>query len=399
MKKIFFTLALFGALNLAQAKTELVVSYAYPWFKDLHEKLKEDFEKQNPDIEIRFLAPAQNYEEQSARLLREKMINKLPDVSFNSYSYLPTLVNKNIPKDLTQNLINKKELGFNDNAFKATTLENKIYAIPFASSLPVVYYNMDLVKQAGWNKELPKTWDELFNLAQKINSLNGKSGVYFGETDTWLILALSLERGGKLINEKGKVDFNNKAWQETFKLLSDFHTLAKMPAIKRSEAISSFYAGNLGILIQTSAALTQTEKSINFPLKLSKFPGVQSGGELPVGGSVVMLTNDKNKEAALKYIHFVTGEANAYVPQYTGYMTSNLLANAKLKDFYNKNPNYTIAPSQIELMGNWPSFPGDNALKATNTLWNYAEKLLMGTSTNYEEIAKQAQEEINALLP
>ncbi|HDX3786761.1 TPA: hypothetical protein SG610_000786 [Campylobacter jejuni] len=87
MKKIFFTLALFGALNLAQAKTELVVSYAYPWFKDLHEKLKEDFEKQNPDIEIRFLAPTQNYEEQSARLLREKMINKLPDVSFNSYSY------------------------------------------------------------------------------------------------------------------------------------------------------------------------------------------------------------------------------------------------------------------------------------------------------------------------
>ncbi|HBD8865685.1 TPA: extracellular solute-binding protein [Campylobacter jejuni] len=171
-------------------------------------------------MEIRFLAPAQNYEEQSARLLREKMINKLPDVSFNSYSYLPTLVNKNIPKDLTQNLINKKELGFNDNAFKATTLENKIYAIPFASSLPVVYYNMDLVKQAGWNKELPKTWDELFDLSQKINSLNGKSGVYFGETDTWLILALSLERGGKLINEKGKVDFNNKAWQETFKLLN-----------------------------------------------------------------------------------------------------------------------------------------------------------------------------------
>lgn len=44
--------------------------------------------------------------------------------------------------------------------------------------------------------------------------------MYFGETDTWLILALSLERGGKLINEKGKVDFNNKAWQETFKLLN-----------------------------------------------------------------------------------------------------------------------------------------------------------------------------------
>ncbi|MEQ6904818.1 ABC transporter substrate-binding protein [Campylobacter hepaticus] len=350
-------------------------------------------------MKIKFLTPAQNYEDQSARLLREKIINKLPDVSFNSYSYLATLVNKNIPKDLTQNLINKKELGFNDNAFKATTLENKIYAIPFASSLPVVYYNMDLVKQAKWNKELPKTWEEIFDLAQKINLLEGKNGVYFGETDTWLILALSLQRGGKLINEKGKVDFSQEAWQETFKLLSDFHTLAKMPAIKRSEAISAFYAGNLGILIQTSAALSQTEKSINFPLKISQFPGMKPGGELPVGGSVVMLTNDKNKEAALKYIHFVTGEANAYVPQYTGYMTSNFLANAKLQDFYDKNYNHTIAPSQINLMGYWPSFPGDNALKATNTLWNYAQKLLMGISINYRDIAQEAQEEINLLLP
>ncbi|CAM4053711.1 hypothetical protein N4T57_01165 [Campylobacter hepaticus] len=46
MKKTFLALAIFGVLNIALAKTELVVSYAYPWFKDLHEKLKEDFEKQ-----------------------------------------------------------------------------------------------------------------------------------------------------------------------------------------------------------------------------------------------------------------------------------------------------------------------------------------------------------------
>lgn len=56
---------------------------------------------------------------------------------------------------------------------------------------------MDLVKQAKWNKELPKTWEEIFDLAQKINLLEGKNGVYFGETDTWLILSLESSKRWK----------------------------------------------------------------------------------------------------------------------------------------------------------------------------------------------------------
>ncbi len=380
------------------AQTELVVSYSYTWFNDLHAKLKSEFEKQNPDIKIKFIAPTQNYEEQSARLLREKIINKLPDVSFNSYASLPIMVEKKIALDLDSYLGDKKALGLSDTALSSTTLENKVYAIPFASSLPVVYYNMDLIKKSGWNKALPSTWEEIFELSKKLNAIN-KDSLFFAETDTWLILALALQRGGVLVNEKGKADFSTPAWQDTFKILSQMHTEAKMPPIKRSEAIASFYAGNLGMLIQTSAALTLTEKSINFPLQLGKFPIPNKEGKLPVGGSVAMLTSNKNKEAAMKYILFVTGEANKFVPQYTGYMSSNTKANEQLKDFFAKNPNYTVAPSQIHLMTAWPAFPGNNTIKATNTLWINAEKLLTGASIDYKDIAQKANEDINKLLP
>ncbi len=400
MKKfvLMFIMLFFVVSNPLLAKTEIVVSYAYTWFNDLHKKLKEEFEKENSDITIKFVAPAQNYEEQSARLLRQKVINKLPDVSFNSYSYLPILVSKNIAQPINDYITDVYKMEFSANTFNLTTINKNIYGIPFANSLPVVYYNMDLVKKAQWNKDLPKTWEEVFELAKKINTLQGKSGVYFAETDTWLILALALENGGKLLYDN-KVDFSQAAWQETFKILSEFHTKAKMPSIKRTEAITSFYAGNLGILIQTSAALTMTNKSINFPLQLGVFPGVKDNGKLPVGGSVVMLTSDKNKEAAMKYIKFVTGNASKYIPQYTGYMTSNIKANQDLKDFFTKNPNYTIAPSQMNLIDVWPSFPGNNALKATNTLWINAEKLLMGESIDYKAVAKKANDEINKLLP
>lgn len=401
MKKMFVAVAFMACLfQSLLAKTELVVSYAYPWFNDLHNKLKEEFEKQNPDITIKFVAPTQNYEEQSARILREKVINKLPDVTFNSYSYLPTMAEKKVAIDMSAYLNDKESLGLSDSMLAPTTIDSKVYGIPFASSLPVVYYNMDLVKKAGWDKPLPRTWDELFELSDKVNAI-GKNSVFFGETDTWLILALGLQRGGVLVNEKGKADFTTKAWQEAFEILSQLHTRAKMPPLKRSEAIASFYAGNIAAVIQTSAALTITEQSVKFPLQLAKFPqpSLESKGKLPVGGSVVMLTNTKNKEAAMKYILFVTGEVNKFVPQYTGYMTSNAKAITQLRDFFAKNPNYTVAPSQIELMTKWPAFPGNNTLKATNTLWIHAEKLLLGQSKDSKGIAAQATKEINKLLP
>ncbi|TLD97836.1 extracellular solute-binding protein [Helicobacter jaachi] len=385
-----------------EAKTQIIVSYSYTWFNELHNKIKADFERENPDIEVKFTAPTQHYEEQTAKLLREKIVNKLPDVAFDSFNYLPTLQSKNIPQPLDSYLTDKEERGYTDKMLKPTTLNGKVYAIPFAASMPVAYYNMDLVKKAGWNKPLPKTWDEVFELANMINKLPGKQGAYFANlTHVWLQMALVMSQGGEFINKKGKIGFDNEIGEWVFKLLSDFHTKAKMPNIKVPDALKSFYAGNLGMYFESSAGLTMMEKSVgkNFELKVSKWPSVKSGGQLPVGGSVVMLTSTKNAEAAMKYIKYVTSTANKYVPQYTGYMTTNAKSLQELKSFYDKNPNYTVAPSQIEIMGIWPTFPGDNALKCAELVYTYSEQLLTGERTDYKNVLKEMTRDVNKLLP
>lgn len=100
MKK-FTALVLAASLSTSlMAKTEIVVEYAYSWFTELHEKIKTEFEKENPDITIKFLSPNKNYEENTAKLLREKMVDKLPDVAYNSFNYLETLKGKNVPVQL-----------------------------------------------------------------------------------------------------------------------------------------------------------------------------------------------------------------------------------------------------------------------------------------------------------
>ncbi len=403
MKK-FTALVLAASLSTSlMAKTEIVVEYAYSWFTELHEKIKTEFEKENPDITIKFLSPNKNYEENTAKLLREKMVDKLPDVAYNSFNYLETLKGKNVPVQLDAFLSKEDRTtgGYTDKMLAPTMIDGKTYGIAFAASLPIAYYNMSLVKEAGWNKELPKTWDEIFELSQMINKLDGKSGVFFANyTDVWLQMALVMSQGGNFIKD-GKVGFNNEIGEFAFKLMSDFHTKAKSPAMKDADAKKSFMAGNLGIYLASSAGLVTLEKAVgnNFEMKTSKFPGVKEGGKLPVGGSIVMLTSDKNKEAAMKYIKFVTGKGNQYVPQFTGYMATNQTVAKDLVDFYAKNPNYTVAPSQLDLMGTWPSFPGENALKCSNIINSYSEKLLFGDRTDYKSVLSEMSSEVNKLLP
>ncbi|NLK66969.1 MAG: extracellular solute-binding protein [Campylobacteraceae bacterium] len=402
--KNLLKLALAGALITgAFAKTELTVSYTYAWFTELQEKLKEEFEKENPDITIKLQNPTVTYEDNAAKLLREKVVNKLPDVAFISFNYLDTMKSKEIPLPLNEYFTEEDvKDGFTKEMFRPTTIDGTIYAVPFAASLPVVYYNMDLVKQAGWNKELPSTWEEAFELSNAIRKIDGKHGFYFAEyTGSWLQMALIMSYGGEFVKD-GKIGFNNEIGKEVYKLMSEFNTVAGAPAISDNSAKQSFAAGNIGVYVASSAALVSLEKAVgnNFEMRAHKFPGVKENGQLPVGGSIAMLTSDKNRDAALKYIKYVTGKiGNAYIPQYTGYMSVNKLTEETLADFYVKNPNQQVAPSQLDLMGPWPTLPGDNALKAADIIYNYSIALFTGERKDHDKVLEEVVEKVNALLP
>lgn len=58
--------------------------------------------------------------------------------------------------------------------------DNKLMSMPFNSSTPVMYYNVDMFKKAGigrLSKENPITWDELGEITEKIAKLGVKGGL------------------------------------------------------------------------------------------------------------------------------------------------------------------------------------------------------------------------------
>lgn len=412
MKKLI-TLAAAAVLTTASwAEVTLEVQYPYgELFDGLQKKLAADFEAKNPDIKIKFRSSYDSYEEGTQKVLREAITKQLPDVTFQGLNRILPLYERNIAVPLDQFVTaeDRAKNGYGDSMMLPGQFGGKTYGLPFSVSLPIMYYNMDIVKAAqGGDETLPKTWDEVITLAQKINKLDGKKGIFYtwDITGNWLWLAPNMAQGGKILKD-GKVAFDGKEGQFAINLLARFVNDAKMENYREGSGRKSFIAGNVGMLTTSTSDLVKITKEIDgrFALKTGLFPSMAANGKLPAGGNAaIMLTQDPEKQkAAWKYINYVTGPVgNQQIPHFTGYMAPNGVASEKLTEagFYQTKPNHLAAISELKYMDTWVAFPGKNGLKITDVIKDHMESIISGDRANEPQVVLQEMvKDVNDLLP
>jgi multiple sugar transport system substrate-binding protein len=409
-------LSLAAGLAQAQTPTEVVVQYPYPeLFADTHKRIAEEFSKVRPDIKVTLRAPYESYEEGTQKVLREAVTSQMPDVTFQGLNRIRVLVDKSIPAELDGYIAAEKDFdkqGFHQAMYDIGTASGKVYALPFAISLPIVYVNLDLVKQAGGDPaNLPKTWDGLIDLARKIKALgpdlNGITYVW-DITGNWLWQAPVFARGGTMLNaDETKVAFDGPEGQFAIKTLARLVTEAGMPNLDQPAMRAAFAAGKTGIHITSTSDLNKTTQMIGgkFAMKTLPFPDVLApNGRLPAGGNVVLiLAKDKAKrDASWEVVKFWTGPKGAAImAETTGYMPPNKIANdVYLKDFYVKNPNNYTAVSQLALLTKWYAFPGDNGLKITDVIKDHLNSIVTGARAKEPDaVLADMTTDVQKLLP
>jgi multiple sugar transport system substrate-binding protein len=409
-------LSLAASASLAQTQTEIVLQYPYPeLFTETHKRIAEEFSKERPDIKITLRAPYESYEDGTQKVLREAVTNQMPDVTFQGLNRIRVLVDKNIPAQLDDYIAAEKDFdrqGFHQAMFDIGTASGKIYALPFAISLPIVYVNLDLLKQAGGDpNNLPKTWDELIAQAKKIKALgpdiNGVTYVW-DITGNWLWQAPVFARGGTMLNaDETKVAFNGPEGQFAIRMLARLVNEGGMPNLDQPAMRAAFAAGKTGFHITSTSDLNKVTQMIGgkFALKTHSFPDVVSpNGRLPAGGNVVMiLSKDKAKrDAAWEVVKFWAGPKGAAImAETTGYMPANKVANeVYLKDFYTRNPNNYTAVSQMALLTKWYAFPGDNGLKITDVIKDHMNSIVSGArSKEPDAVLADMTTDVQKLLP
>ena len=154
--------AIFSSATVA-AQTELTVHYAQPeLWRVIHEKVAARFEEENPGVKVVFPAPSPNYNEGIQLILRGAITNSNPDVSYQGLNHMRVIAAREIAVPLTDFVAGEEDWearGYHQAFMDLGTADGVLYGMAFGVSTPLIYYNGDLVRQAGGSiNNLPTTW-------------------------------------------------------------------------------------------------------------------------------------------------------------------------------------------------------------------------------------------------
>jgi len=402
-----------GQLNTAQAEEKIVVEFGYPYshlFDVTYEKIMPKFKEKYPNIEIKMRATYENYEDATNTILREAVAGTLPDVTMQGLNRQQALVDKGIAKSLEPFIAKEadfKKDGYHQAMLSLSQFDGKVHGLPFSVSLPVGYYNMDLLKKAGIDK-LPTTWTEVVSACKTMKANGLKNPMFWGWniTGNWFAQALMWTQDTPIVKD-AKFNFDGEPALKSLETMKTLFRECEMQNLEWKAALSSFSSGDIGMMFWSTSALGAVERSQGkFELKTGPFPGMDSKPlGLPAGGNAAMLvsTSDdpKKLDAAWKWLKFITsGEGAADVARTTGYMPPNKAANEIiLKDFYTQNPNKQTAVDQLPLLRDWLAYPGDNGLAITQVIYDGIEKIVTGEAEDMKVLQKELMEDVGDLMP
>lgn len=277
----------------AQARgVEISVQYSIPvLFRELFERIGAEFMRANPDIRIAFRAPEEGYEEILQRNLRDSITRTLPDVAFHGLNRQRTLAERNIPVDLKPIMAadpETKSLGYSESLLSLGQVGGAQTGIGFSLSTPILYYNVDLMRRAGGDPAKPPgSWQEVNALARAIHgSAEGVQGMFFDWTITgnWSWQGLVFSHGGAMTSaDETRIAFGEEPGRRAIRALRGFVEEGRMPDIRPATMFSDFFAGRMGISMQSTAQLGRYNREIGgrFPLLTGRYPLSAPEARLP----------------------------------------------------------------------------------------------------------------------
>jgi len=373
-------LAILLPVAVQAAQVEISVGTAFPEYLEMHKAIGDAFMKTHPDIHIKYEPPAKDYDELLQRTMRDAITGAGPDVIYESYNFVPQVVDRKLAAPLDDFIAKESDWagqGYLPNVTTMAQANGKVYGLPFNTSIPFIYYNVDLMKKAGWDSaNLPKTWSDVVKLSKAISGVSGPgTGMYF---DYYYIVsnltfdALLKGQGTTMMSpDMKKITFDGLEGMTALETLQQFGANGMMDTT-RDQAVQSFRAGMLGMYASTSSYINSFRKAgVNFVC--SPFPVSSDKGQFPAGGNagMIMTKNAARQKAAWEYLKFASGDVGQFiVAKTTGYVPTNskVLDNPEFKSGIYADPCFKSATDELPRVTGPFTFPGQNAQRAANAL-------------------------------
>jgi sn-glycerol 3-phosphate transport system substrate-binding protein len=268
--------------------------------------------------------------------------------------------------------------------------DGKLVSLPNGRSVPVMYYNADALKAAGFDTA-PATWDEFREAAKATtDAANGVYGFGCPIGDSWYYLAMMLTAGGQVYNDEGNnIGFYGEAGTKPLQLWLDMASDGSLylpegdDYASNSALRNSFMAGICNITMQSSAQYRSLSDNSDFEVGVAYIPKDTTYAAIPGGSNLVSFgTNlsDEEKQAVWTFMKYMcSGDVAGKYAAGTGYLpTSDAALNSdiyqeKLKEY----PYLDIAVQQLDYFVNMPFDESYTEIK-DNVVGKYVQEVIIG---------------------
>ena len=368
------------------------------------------FNAQQPEIRIETQAPAQNWDEQFQRTILDLQTDRAPELAVQSYNRVRLVAERAAAQPLGPLIAtetNWQTLGYTDALMSMAEHQGQQWGLPLAISNPVIFLNENLLDQAGVKvMDLNRSWDNVVAAAERVTALGeDKMGSFFDYTadGNWMFQALLFSLGGRMMVEgERKTAFDGPLGREALRIVRAFGEAGQID-MTRKQADQMFISGNVGMFFTSSRRLGNYQRAVGnrFRLVAIPLPAPSPDSRVPVGGGFLsMTTADPDlQQAAWSFMKFATGPiGQAIVVERTGAVPGNALAVDRLADFYARNPQAKAGLDQLPIMTGWFTFPGPNAIKITEAIFEHLRSVIT-LRRPPDAVLADMRRDVTALLP
>ena len=298
------------------ANVEFWTMQLQPQFTNYFKSLIASFESQNLGIKISWVDVPWTAMEN--KILTAVSAKTPPDVVNLNPDFASQLAGRNAWLDLDTKLPNEVRSSYLPNIWKASTLNDKSFGIPWYLTTRLTIYNTDLLKQAGINKP-PATYPELAQVAQQIKDKTGKYAFFvtFVPQDAGEVLESFAQMGVTLVDAGGKAAFNSPQGKAVFQYWVDLYKKGLLPKETLTQghrhAIDLYQSGETALLFSGGEFLENIGKNAPAIAKVSATaPQItgENGKKNVAVMNVVIPRDSKQPDAALKFALFLTNDEN-----------------------------------------------------------------------------------------
>lgn len=302
-----------------------------------------------------------NYDELHSKTKSAITAGEAPEVTIVEIASIQDFGKSGIIEDLTP-FVEKDKLDVKDyqpGLMENSYIDNKLYALPYLRSTPILYMNASLLEAAGLDPAGPKNWTELEEYCRKL-SKDGAVGMVY-PINIWMTEAFLAQAGGTMLNSD-----NTKATVNSEEMIKGLEFLKKM----NDEGIIKIVTGTEGsdkskidfknqksaMFFSSTADLTynlQVAEESGFKLNTAFMPADKNYG-VPTGGSNMVMTSGLSKEkqdAAWEFIKFMTDkERTIEASKNTGYLPTRVSAvnSEEMQELYKEKPQFKVAVDQLQ---------------------------------------------------